>query len=304
MRILALILLFLVASQPASAACDGRIISEHVLAAPLCVPNDPQRIVVLDASFSLGMALELGAKVVGAPLFGMSDKDLRATAEARGVADIGAITEPSIERIIALKPDLIIGSGFMAAPYQEMLSKLAPTALVDATDWKVYFAAVAAITGQSDRMAGMFDAYDRRIAEIRPRIPDVRVSVVRITSWDFQVYLDGPVSYAPFTVLREAGVKRTPYETSQDETAMKRPDWEDLGHLDGDILLYIVGGTNDSDTNGRHEEVTGNPLWQMLPAVRAGRVHRVEPAVWMEFSGLAAANRVLDDIERYIIGSR
>jgi iron complex transport system substrate-binding protein len=284
-------------------ACEERSISENIYMAPACVPREPQRIVVLDGTFSLGMALELGAPVVGAPMTGFSDADLLGRAVARGVTDLGTLNEPSLERIIALKPDLIIGSSFMAASHLEMLKRIAPTALIDVTDWKAYFSTVAHIVGREDAMKDMFAAYDRRIAEIRRTAPNLTVSVVRITSWDFQVYLDGPNAYAPFAILSEAGIKRTPYETANDETAMKRPDWEDLGNLTGDVLLYIVGGTNDSDRNGRHEEVVNNPLWKMLPAVQAGRVHRVASANWIEFNGLASANRVLDDIERYIIAA-
>ena len=84
--------------------------------------------------------------------------------------------------------------------------------------------------------------------------------------------------------------------------SMKRPGWEELAELDGDVLLYIVGGTNDSDKDGRHEEVLNNPLWQMLPAVRSGDVHRVGHGTWMQFSGLDSAHQVLDDLERYVIG--
>ncbi len=73
--------------------------------------------------------------------------------------------------------------------------------------------------------------------------------------------------------------------------------------LDGDILLYIVGGVNNSATSGRHEEVLANPLWQMLPAVKAGRVHRLDPAIWMEFSGVGSAHRVLDDVERFVVAA-
>ncbi len=134
-------------------------------------------------------------------------------------------------------------------------------------------------------------------------MPDTPVSVLRITSWDFQVYLDAPVAYAPFEIMRQAGVRRGAYETTDDPgLAMKRPDWEDLAALDGEVLLYIVGGTNDSDRNGRLEEVLGDPHWRMLPAVRAGRAHRIDHGPWMEFNGLASANRVLDDLERFVIG--
>lgn len=292
------------ATLPAWAACEGRSIDERVMHAPLCVPAQPQRIVALDPTFSLGMALELGLPVVGAPLTGMSDRDLHAKALAAGVADVGSVIEPSIESVIALQPDLIIGASFGAAPYYEMLSALAPTALVDVTDWKEFFATIAAAGGRQDELDGLFADYDRRVADLAAKIPDIEVSILRITSWDFQVYLDGPVSYAPFTVLREVGVRRTDYETTTDDTSMKRPDWEELAELDGDVLLYIIGGRNASDTDGRHEEVLSNPLWRMLPAVKAGNVHRVDPGTWMEFSGLASAHKVLDDVERFIIPAR
>jgi iron complex transport system substrate-binding protein len=85
---------------------------------------------------------------------------------------------------------------------------------------------------------------------------------------------------------------------------MKRPDWESLAELDGDVLLYIVGSSYDVDKGSALEEETlANPLWQMLPAVKAGRAHRVDVVDWMSFSGLAAANRILDDVERYVLAT-
>jgi len=295
--------LLLVLGAGPAAACAGRLVeSEHVFRSPVCAPAEPKRVVVLDPTFSLGMSLELGLPVVAAPLFAMSDEDLRARARALPVTDIGSYNEPSIEKIIAAKPDIILGVT-PAAPLYDTLSRIAPTVLIGADDWRTHFDVLARATGRAGAMKDMFDAYDRRAAAIRARMPDVTVSVLRITSWDFQVYLDGPRAYAPFSVLRDAGVRRTAYETTDDDTSLKRPDWEELAALDGDILLYIIGGLNKSDTNGRHEEVLGNPLWQMLPAVKAGRVHRVDAATWMEFSGLASANRILDDVERYIVNA-
>ncbi|MEO4042266.1 iron-siderophore ABC transporter substrate-binding protein [Hoeflea sp. CAU 1731] len=275
------------------------ISGEGVLHAPVCVPDNPHRIVVLDPTFTLGMTIELGLPVIGAPLFGMSDENLRDKAVEQGVEDLGAVTQPNIERIIALQPDLIIGSG-MLDPVYDMASRIAPTVLISAK-WRDYYRIIGDVFGKSAEVTEMFDALDTRIAAIRDKAPDVTVSMVRITSWDFQVYLDAPDAYAPFAVLSEAGIKRSDYETSVDGSTLKRPDWEDLAQLNGDILLYIVGGTNASATNGRHEEVIENPLWKMLPAVEAGRVYRVDPAIWMEFSGVGSANAVLDDVERYII---
>ena len=112
-------------------ACEGRLVeSPDIAGSAVCIPADIGRIVVLDPTFSLGMSLELGLPVVGAPLFGMSDKQLLAEAKARGVEDLGAFTEPSIEKVVALKPDLIIGSGMLGEQVLAMAAQIAPTALL------------------------------------------------------------------------------------------------------------------------------------------------------------------------------
>ncbi len=282
-------------------ACEGRVIaSKDVLHSPVCVPTDPRRIVVLDPTFSLGMGLELELPLLGAPLAVMSDKTLREKALAGGVTDLGSFMEPSIERIAALRPDLILGTAQADRAYP-LLSQLAPTVLISADDWQDYLRLVAEVGGRQARGEQLLDGYRTRVAALKSRVPDRTVSILRITPWDFQVYLDGPKAYGPFAVLRDVGVRRSAYETTKGEETLKRPDWEALAGLDGDTLLYIVGGVNNSATSGRHEEVLANPLWQMLPAVKAGRVHRLDPAVWMEFSGVGSAHRVLDDVERLII---
>lgn len=293
----------LLASAPALAQtrCEGRLVdSADILHAPVCVPANPSRIVVLDPSYSLGMGLELLLPLAGAPIKVMSDRSLHEEATRRGVVDIGSFLEPSVERIVALRPDLIIGSAMADSAYP-LLSQLAPTVLISAENWKTYLSVMAQVTGRETKARERLAAYEARVAALKPRIPDEPISVVRLTPWDFQVYLDRPDAYGPFSVLHDLGVRRTAYETARNGETLKRPDWEGLAALDGDRLLYIVGGVNNSATSGRHEEVTGNPLWRMLPAVRAGRVHRVDAATWMEFSGTASAHRVLDDVERLII---
>lgn len=286
----------------AIAECDGRLIDNpNLIESPICAPEDPARIVSLDASYTLGMSIELGLPLAGAPLLGMSDEELREKAEGLSITNLGHLIEPSVEKIIAIQPDLIIGSGFLGENAYKLASRIAPTALITAGDWKEYMKTLIEVSGSEKSAEDVLAGYQERVAEIRERVPDIEVSIVRITSWDFQVYLDKS-AYAPFAVLQEAGVKRSAYETSTNGETLKRPDWEQLSQLDGDVLLYIVGGTNTSDTDGRLEEVLGNPLWQMLPAVKSGRVYRVDPATWMEFSGVGSAHKVLDDVERYIIG--
>ena len=291
--------------SPAMAACEGRLADgASVHAAPVCVPAEPQRIVTLDPTFSLTMALELGLPVAGAPLFNVRDEALLALAKAAGVQDIGTAAEPSIERIAALQPDLILGDAAMHAAAYGLASQFAPTLLVEAQDWKTFYRTIAEATGTSVRADAALAAYEARAAALRSRMPDVTVSVLRITPFGFQVYVDGPAAYAPFSVLHDAGVRRTPYETVDDATILKRPDWEALSQLSGDVLLYMVGNPyDDLSATGLEADTLANPLWKTIPAVAAGRVHKVDVTTWMGFGGLRSAGRILDDVERIVIGA-
>lgn len=306
-RLIGIIALFL--SSGAALACEGTMLEDaDVYDAPLCIPETPKRIVVLDPSFGLGIALDVGLPIVGAPLDNMSDAALYDRALAAEISSTGFVTEPSFETIVALQPDLIVGfvgSSSIASGIYPMASRLAPTLLYTSTDWQAFYTLMGNLAGDAEKVEQELAALDARIADMRQRMPDRVVSVLRITSWDFQVYLSAPQAYAPFALLQQAGVQRTAYETTNDpELSMKRPDWEELAQLDGEVLLYIVGGTNASATDGRHEEVLGNPLWQMLPAVAQGNVHRVSHGDWMQFSGIGSAHKVLDDVERFVVGTR
>lgn len=300
--ILAVTVPFVVA-DPAIAGCAGRIVARHVAGSPVCVPAKPQRIVTLDPWQSLGILQELGEPIVGAPLIGIQEPHVRA-ALGPEVVDVGHPLQPSLERLVGLKPDLIIGSSYLHGPSLDSLSRIAPTLLIDPIDWKEHTRLMAELTGHAERAAELLSSYEARAATIRSRVPDIRVSVVRIAPSGFQVYLQGPAAYGPYAVLQEAGIQRTAYEVTSDQTVLKRPDWEEIAALEGDVLLYVVvSGYDTAQDDALEAETLANPLWQMLPAVRAGRAYRVERGSWMGFSGAGSAHKVLDDIEQFVLGA-
>ncbi len=306
MRLIGVILLLALSAPTVSEACDGRLVSEHIHGDPVCAPSDPKRIVTLDPWLSLGMLDELGAPIIGVPILGIQDKALRDKMKTAGVADLGHPLEPSLESVIALQPDLIIGYSYLHQQVYDKLSDVAPTLLLEQMDWKDQFLMLAGIANRMEAARAMMDAYQRRAASIRERVPeDLEVSVVRVAPFGFQVYLDGPDAYAPYRVLREAGVRRTDYETTTDATMLKRPDWEELLELNGGVLLYVVAsGLDPSPDNDLASSTIENPIWRLLPAVASGRAHRIDRATWMGFHGMTSAHRVLDDIERHILADQ
>jgi len=303
MRTLLTAALFALGSFAASGEeCPGRLFSgEAVLGGEVCLPEELRRVVVLDPFYNFVMGRELGLPIVGGATDGFLGS--AATREgAEGIESIGQFTEPNLETITRLRPDLILGDAYLQKDNLALFSQIAPTALIAASDWKVYFRTIAALAGKETAAEERLAAFEARAGGIAARLPAVALSVVRILPGAFQVYVDGPNAYAPYRVLAEAGVKRLAYETATDDTILKRPDWEGLNELQGDVLFYIVGsGGDDGAFADLEAETLAHPLWAILPAVRNGRTYRVDADTWMGFGGIESAHRVLDDIERYLI---
>jgi len=114
------------------------------------VPAKPRRVVTMDPFAALQVALDLGVPVVGSATF-PNDDPYPAYLEPRqvaGIEDIG-YTEPDLETIAALRPDLIIGSQDFVEPVYARLRRIAPTVALEFTyDWKRTVRSVAAVLGR------------------------------------------------------------------------------------------------------------------------------------------------------------
>ena len=275
--------------------------SDTIVGDSVCVPQNPQRIVVLDPFYNLQMGLELSLPIVGSATSGAEFPAALTDEQIANITDVGQFDTPNLEVVTELDPDLILADAYFHEENQAQLSAIAPTVLVDTPDWKEYFRTIAGATGTEAQAEEALAAYNSRTQALSGRVQDTTLSFVRMIPGGFQVYVEGPSAYAPFSVLEDAGVERPPFETAEDDTVLKRPDWEGLTNLEGDVLFYVVGGGHDSPEGQDLEaEVTSNPIWQRLPAVQEGTVHRVSAEHWMSFGGLASANAVLDDVERYL----
>ena len=63
--------------------------------------------------------------------------------------------------------------------------------------------------------------------------------------------------------------------------------------------MTVYGAPEDST----EEEITSDPLWQRLDAVRRDRVYEVSDDLWMLGIGPTAAEGVVDDLEKHLAES-
>lgn len=89
-------------------------------------------------------------------------------------ANLGLLSSPSIEAILKVKPDLILGTLYNASQYQ-ILSKIAPTLLLDWNDTQKNLQTIAQAVGRSKQAESL-------IAETKKQIKTARESFVPVVT--------------------------------------------------------------------------------------------------------------------------
>ncbi|MDN6386251.1 MAG: ABC transporter substrate-binding protein, partial [Corynebacterium sp.] len=190
------------AADSASTSTDTRAASSEAF--PLTVDHfrgtteieqAPQRIIALDNAF-LDYAVDLGGTVVGVSDIGAdlvpSYLDDEQAARAADVESVGDISEPQLEKIAALDPDLILSSDVRHAEYYDQLEEIAPTVFSEDTGdtWQENYLLTGEALGKAEEARDRLDAIGERAGRIGERVRDAAsdgdgdgvpdVSVVRI----------------------------------------------------------------------------------------------------------------------------
>lgn len=263
------------------------------------VPANPQRVVVLDTG-ELDSAVALGIKPVGA-VTALPGSGYPAYLEGKtdGITNVGTIAEPNLETILTLKPDLILSSKMRHEDIYDQLSKIAPTVFSErvGVTWKDNLKLHAEALGKSAEAEQLLREYDQRLAEFRTKmgskLSETEVSIVRFLPSQIRLYQKG--SFIG-TILEDAGLARPASQRVEDETWLETSK-ERIADMDGDVMFVTTYGPANKTAL---ETLKADPLWSQLKVVQAGNVHDVSDDHWMLGIGIAAANRVIDDLFTYL----
>jgi iron complex transport system substrate-binding protein len=264
-----------------------------------CVPNQPQRVVTLDVP-SLGNALTLGIKPLASIVYFDTPPPYLAK-HLEAIENLGKEEQPNIEKILALKPDLIIGIKYSTEPIYSQLSQIAPT-VVDNWEgypsWRDHFNFVAQVLGKTEEAKLVWAKYDQRIASLKTllanRLQDLEVSFVHICCGTIDIDLKNSFNGS---ILADVGIRRPPAQAAPIEGGITLLSEERLMDIDGDILFVAV---DNEEANQKLAELKRNPLWETLRAVQQNRVYFVNYPTWRGGNPLAA-DAVIDDLFRYLV---
>jgi len=287
------------ASQPPEEKSSGapvRMIKHAMGDTP--VTGTPQRVVVLTNQGTESL-LELGIKPVaavkswiGEPWFDhIKDK-------MDGVKVIGDETQPNLELIASLKPDIILGTKVRHEKIYPQLSAIAPTVFTENLGDSMienFELNAKALNKEAEGKAAL-DSYNKAIEQTKAALGDktnMRVSLARFQPGKVRVYYKNNFAGV---VLEQLGFARP--EAQNKDKFTDDLTTEQINVLDGDVFFYFTSDRKgETDASKTADEWLNSPLGQNLNVVKKQRAFNVNEAVWNTSGGIIAAKLLVEDIK-------
>jgi len=259
--------------------------------------------VILDGPAEDIVALEWSQAEVlsslGANLVGLSDVEGYQSWVGTSVPltsdpeDVGTRTEPSVERIAELEPDLIVGvPRSVPDEVRDQLEAIAPVLLLKSSDAEDPLGAIegnvtqlAAATGLEADGEQLVSDFRDGLAERAQKVADSGLEgtpVVFTSPYSdgstLTIRMHGPRSGAQ-AVLTEVGLGAAWEDPGDDESGLSYTDIEGLTALPDDSwFLYWANADSDDPVD---TYLAGNAVWDSLPFVQAGHVDGIADGVWL-----------------------
>jgi iron complex transport system substrate-binding protein len=297
----------IIAAQPSLENC--RIV-EHAMG-ETCIPIDPQRIVAMGPEHNLDPLVALGIKPIGYTAYdipntgnpGLFGASLDAVA---GAEYVGNAYEPSIEKILKLKPDLILTC--CKPPNYQLLSTIAPTVPVPDRYWdepnsykstdQAYFKENlryhASLLNQEVKAEEALNQYYQRVNELKKRLGNqsqqLEISVIFFNEGGIFTITDRTRTLPP-AIFNDVGLR---YKFLSEGRSLKPSlSIETIDEFDSDILFIV-------DYAERPSSYFQHPMFKSLKVVKNNRAFVVDPETWGA-QGILGANKILDDLFKYLV---
>lgn len=260
------------------------------------INTTPQRIVVLEFSFVDALA------AVGVSPVGVADDNdaTRVIPAVRDLVDpwqsVGMRSQPSLEAIAVLKPDLIIADAERHRAVYQDLQRIAPTLLLKSRgetyqeNLESALKIGVALDKQSD-MEQRIQQHHQAMLGFKSHFSLKQTVQFAVVS-DKGMWLHGPASYAG-GVLTTLGIESPIKELT--EKAYLPTSFELLLKTNPDWLL--LGAYSHPNVVNDWEK---NPLFNLMTSAKNSQVVEVSPALWSLNRGMLAAEQMAKNLEQIL----
>ena len=262
--------------------------------ATFTVDSAPQRIVsLIPSNTELLFAVGAGSSVVGVTNY------CDYPPEARKIEKVGDLTAMSLEKVVALDPELVLATKgnskelvFSLRALGVRVFVLDPQTIEEVLDAT---GKVGALTGRSEAARALVDGYRQRLAHVADRIDELteseRPSVFVGSPFRDENWTPGPETYTS-AVIRRAGGRNIADDLAPRTWAVY--NLENIVSKNPQVLLSTLDvGQDPAETRTRYlERAKSLEGWRDLDAVRNERVVLI-PGNWL----LRPAPRLIQAIE-------
>ncbi|MEU7486955.1 iron-siderophore ABC transporter substrate-binding protein [Streptomyces sp. NPDC042319] len=220
----------------------------------------------------------------------------------KNVTDVGDRNEPSLEKIKALQPDLIVVDDDRSKANLKPLREIAPVASFKYTTkpqletMEKNFTELAKAVGKEDKAAEVTKRIDTEAADLKKRLEKAdKAGMKYALAQGFTA--NGSASIRMLTddafsaqVLNLAGLKNG-WKGKSDAWGMTTTGVEGLTKVEKDSNFLYVAAKADNPFTG---ELADNAVWKGLDFVKEDKVRALDPGTWL-FGGPLSALQVLDE---------
>ena len=256
----------------------------------------PSRVVALEYSFVDALA-QVGVSPVGVADDNKVDRILPQVREKIAAwQSVGTRSQPSLEVIASLKPDLIIADPSRHTAVFEELKKIAPTVMFDSRHESYQenletAQKIGDLVGKSSEMKAKIDEHNDYIANIAKNlgVQGKKASFGTSREDKFNIQNDNGYVGSFLTTLGFAPTKLNSdqafVEINLEQLVMEKPEY-----------LFIAHYRDESIARKWEAE----PLWKAIPAVKANHVYSVDADMWARGRGLEASKIMAKQIEGFV----
>ena len=256
----------------------------------------PSRVVALEYSFVDALA-QVGVSPVGVADDNKIDRILPQVREKIAAwQSVGTRSQPSLEVIASLKPDLIIADPSRHTAVFEELKKIAPTVMFDSRHESYQenletAQKIGDLVGKSAEMKAKINEHNDYIANIAKNlgVQGKKASFGTSREDKFNIQNDNGYVGSFLTTLCFAPTKLNSdqafVEINLEQLVMEKPEY-----------LFIAHYRDESIARKWEAE----PLWKAIPAVKANHVYSVDSDMWARGRGLEASKIMAKQIEDFV----
>jgi iron complex transport system substrate-binding protein len=307
-----------------SQSTDCRTIPHAMGATTLC--GQPQRTIVLGPN-ALEPLLDLSIQPVGfADHITYHEEDYTNPKQqitylgqyiAQPLVNLGVAYMPSIERILEMQPDLIVGTEGNNASQYQLLSQVAPTIMLKWEDAEVNLRTIAQVFNRSKQAEERLLSKARNIETVRKEFSETvakspRLLLLSLTSLE-QISLGTHGHGRCSSLLKDLGfqlVDLPEYKMSQPDVniPISLESLPKLNHADHIILLGSDFDLPNGDTSFENHQLTHvkrawgeNAITQKLTASKNGRVYFIPAYLCLGLPGSIGTKLYLEELRRQIL---